>query len=62
VTPGIRPAGSEVGDQRRVMTPEQAIVAGVDYMVIGRPITRSENPLETLQQINRSIQGVVQHG
>ncbi len=53
VTPGIRPAGSEVGDQRRVMTPEQAIVAGVDYMrVIGRPITRSENPLETLQQIN----------
>lgn len=43
------------------MTPEQAIIAGVDYMVIGRPITRSENPLETLRQINTAIKGV-QHG
>ncbi|MEQ4794922.1 orotidine-5'-phosphate decarboxylase, partial [Klebsiella variicola subsp. variicola] len=58
VTPGIRPTGSDIGDQRRVMTPEQAVLAGVDYMVIGRPITRSNNPLETLQQINRSIQGM----
>jgi hypothetical protein len=39
VTPGIRPQGSEVGDQRRIMTPEQALAAGVDYMVIGRPVT-----------------------
>lgn len=58
VTPGIRPTGSDVGDQRRVMTPEQAIKAGVDYMVIGRPITRSDDPLNTLNQINQSIKGV----
>jgi orotidine-5'-phosphate decarboxylase len=44
VTPGIRPEGSEVGDQKRVMTPKQAIEAGVDYMVIGRPITQSQDP------------------
>ena len=41
VTPGIRPQGSEAGDQRRIMTPEQALAAGVDYMVIGRPVTQS---------------------
>ena len=45
---GIRPAGSDVGDQRRIMTPEQALAAGVDYMVIGRPVTQSANPAETL--------------
>lgn len=39
VTPGIRPTGSDAGDQRRIMTPEQAQQAGVDYMVIGRPVT-----------------------
>ena len=41
VTPGIRPAGSSAGDQRRIMTPVEAAKAGVDYMVIGRPITQS---------------------
>ena len=46
VTPGIRPEGSEQGDQRRVMTPLQAKEAGVDYMVIGRPVTQSESPIE----------------
>ncbi|WP_426577416.1 orotidine-5'-phosphate decarboxylase [Xenorhabdus stockiae] len=60
VTPGIRPEGSDAGDQRRIMTPSQAIQAGVDYMVIGRPITRAENPALALQQINESI-GIV-HG
>lgn len=59
VTPGIRPTGSEVGDQRRIMTPQDAVKAGVDYMVIGRPITRSENPTGTLQQINQSIEGLL---
>lgn len=44
VTPGIRPQGSEAGDQRRIMTPEQAVAVGVDYMVIGRPITQSPDP------------------
>jgi orotidine-5'-phosphate decarboxylase len=44
VTPGIRPEGSDVGDQKRVMTPKQAVEAGVDYMVIGRPITTNKSP------------------
>nr|WP_314424943.1 orotidine-5'-phosphate decarboxylase [uncultured Erwinia sp.] len=56
VTPGIRPAGSDAGDQRRIMTPQQAVQAGVDYMVIGRPITQSANPAATLQEILTSIQ------
>ncbi|CDM89395.1 orotidine-5'-phosphate decarboxylase [Xenorhabdus bovienii] len=60
VTPGIRPEGVEAGDQRRIMTPPQAVQVGVDYMVIGRPITRAENPALALQQINHSI-GIV-HG
>lgn len=55
VTPGIRPAGSDAGDQRRIMTPEQAQAAGVDYMVIGRPITQSSNPAQTLQAINTML-------
>ncbi|EFA7743871.1 orotidine-5'-phosphate decarboxylase [Escherichia coli] len=56
VTPGIRPQGSEAGDQRRIMTPEQASAAGVDYMVIGRPITQSVDPAQTLKAINASLQ------
>ncbi|WP_336993510.1 orotidine-5'-phosphate decarboxylase [Lelliottia amnigena] len=55
VTPGIRPQGSEAGDQRRIMTPEEALAAGVDYMVIGRPITQSADPALTLKAINTSL-------
>ncbi|WP_312226912.1 orotidine-5'-phosphate decarboxylase [Pseudescherichia sp.] len=55
VTPGIRPEGSEVGDQRRIMTPQQAQMAGVDYMVIGRPVTQSADPAQTLSAINASL-------
>jgi orotidine-5'-phosphate decarboxylase len=55
ITPGIRPAGVATDDQQRVMTPQQAMAAGVDYMVIGRPITQSPDPLATLTEINRSI-------
>ena len=55
VTPGIRPLGSEAGDQRRIMTPEEALAAGVDYMVIGRPITQSADPALTLKAINTSL-------
>ncbi|EOI6871498.1 orotidine-5'-phosphate decarboxylase [Yersinia enterocolitica] len=55
VTPGIRPEGSDAGDQRRIMTPEQAVAAGVDYMVIGRPITQSPDPEKTLTDILASL-------
>lgn len=55
VTPGIRPAGTSAGDQRRIMTPFEAAQAGVDYMVIGRPITQSPAPAETLREILKSL-------
>lgn len=55
ITPGIRPKGSEQGDQRRVMTPDEAVAAGADYLVIGRPITQSANPALVLREINNSI-------
>ncbi|EEW11416.1 orotidine-5'-phosphate decarboxylase [Vibrio mimicus] len=55
VTPGIRPAGTEQGDQRRIMTPAQAIASGSDYLVIGRPITQASHPDLVLQEINRTL-------
>ncbi|MBY5981058.1 orotidine-5'-phosphate decarboxylase [Ferrimonas balearica] len=55
VTPGIRPAGADLGDQRRVMTPAEAVAAGSDYLVIGRPITQSADPLATLEAINATL-------
>ena len=55
VTPGIRPAGGEIGDQTRVLTPIQALRAGADYLVIGRPITQSAEPVATLKQISAEI-------
>ena len=55
ITPGIRPLGCDAGDQRRIMTPRQAIDAGSDYLVIGRPITQAENPVEVLKNINDSL-------
>ena len=55
VTPGIRPAGSDAGDQRRVLTPVQARDAGVDYMVIGRPITQSAEPTLVVDEILQSL-------
>ena len=55
VTPGIRPAGSNSDDQKRIMTPKQAIDVGVDYMVIGRPITQARHPVEALQAILASL-------
>ena len=56
VTPGIRPAGTEAGDQRRVMTPVEALRAGATDLVIGRPITAAADPLAALQQIQSEIQ------
>jgi orotidine-5'-phosphate decarboxylase len=58
VTPGIRPAGSAPDDQARVITPEQAMANGADYLVIGRPITQAPDPLATLASINASIRNV----
>ncbi|WP_298440157.1 orotidine-5'-phosphate decarboxylase [uncultured Ferrimonas sp.] len=55
VTPGIRPAGADNGDQQRVMTPQQAISAGSDYLVVGRPITQSDDPIAMLDSINATI-------
>ncbi|ASK69314.1 orotidine-5'-phosphate decarboxylase [Shewanella bicestrii] len=55
ITPGIRPVGSDVGDQHRVMTPPQALAAGSDYLVIGRPITKAADPLAALQAIHQSL-------
>jgi orotidine-5'-phosphate decarboxylase len=58
VTPGIRPKGSSSGDQQRIMTPEQAKLAGSSYLVIGRPITEADNPLSVIKSIQRSLESV----
>ena len=55
VTPGIRLADSAADDQRRIVTPQKAMELGSDYLVIGRPITQSANPLQTLIEINNSL-------
>jgi orotidine-5'-phosphate decarboxylase len=55
VTPGIRPAGAEVGDQKRIMTPARAIVAGADYLVVGRPITGAADPKAAAEAIHAEI-------
>ncbi|WP_300433552.1 orotidine-5'-phosphate decarboxylase [uncultured Thalassolituus sp.] len=55
VTPGIRPEGADIGDQKRVMTPREAVEAGVDYMVIGRPVTSSLYPAEACESIYKTV-------
>jgi orotidine-5'-phosphate decarboxylase len=57
VIPGIRPAWSEPGDQKRIMTPRQAVDAGADYLVIGRPITASPDPRAAVQRIIDELEG-----
>ena len=57
VTPGIRPAGSESNDQARVLTPREAIEAGADYIVVGRPITAARDPLEAAEAILLTMDG-----
>jgi orotidine-5'-phosphate decarboxylase len=58
VTPGIRSADSTVDDQRRISTPVQAIEAGSDYLVIGRPVTQASDPLKVLESINSEIDSI----
>ncbi len=55
VIPGIRPSWAETGDQKRFMTPADAVRAGADYLVIGRPITDATNPISALQRIEDEI-------
>ncbi|WP_151821671.1 orotidine-5'-phosphate decarboxylase [Acinetobacter oleivorans] len=55
VTPGIRPEGSNADDQKRIVTPKQAMLDGSTHLVIGRPITKAENPTEMLKSILTSI-------
>jgi orotidine-5'-phosphate decarboxylase len=56
VTPGIRPAGTNPDDQRRIMTPQRAQAAGSDYLVIGRPVTQAEDPAKALQTILATLE------
>lgn len=60
VTPGIRPKGSEAYDQQRVMTPGDALLAGGDHLVIGRPITLAPDPLKALLDIRAEMEAAVQ--
>ncbi|HEP1516290.1 orotidine 5'-phosphate decarboxylase [Streptococcus pyogenes] len=57
LTPGIRPKGSNIGDQKRVMTPNQARRIGSDYIVVGRPITQAKDPVATYQAIKAEWAG-----
>lgn len=61
VTPGIRPDFATRDDQKRVMTPSQALVEGADYLVIGRPITQAENRLRAVQRVFEEIAGKQDH-
>ncbi|WP_150913968.1 orotidine-5'-phosphate decarboxylase [Marinobacter halotolerans] len=58
ITPGIRPLSAAKGDQQRIMTPTDAIEAGSDYLVIGRPITQADDPLGALEAIYREVASV----
>ncbi len=55
VTPGIRPIDASINDQSRAVSPELAVKLGSNYLVVGRPITKAENPLKALEEINKSI-------
>jgi orotidine-5'-phosphate decarboxylase len=56
VVPGVRPAGTELGDQKRIVTPQQAVADGASALVIGRPITEAMNPRRALMDIVASLE------
>ena len=58
LTPGVRSVGAALNDQKRVMTPGEAVAAGSDYLVIGRPITGADHPAEAVQKIIKEIEQV----
>jgi orotidine-5'-phosphate decarboxylase len=59
VTPGVRPAGSDAGDQKRVMTPGEAIRAGADHLVVGRPITQAADPLAAAKAVVAEVAAAI---
>jgi orotidine-5'-phosphate decarboxylase len=59
VTPGIRPKGSGAGDQKRVMTPAEAVAAGADHIVVGRPVTEAQDPKAAATAIIAEIEGAL---
>jgi orotidine-5'-phosphate decarboxylase len=59
VTPGVRPTGTAVGDQARVLTPKEAIAAGATYLVVGRPILEAADPSTAAVQIGQEIDGAL---
>lgn len=62
LTPGIRPAGKSDDDQKRTMTPQEAIKLGADFIVIGRPITNATNPVKASQEILKEMEEVLKDG
>jgi orotidine-5'-phosphate decarboxylase len=59
VTPGIRPTGGDAGDQKRIVTPKDAIKAGADYLVVGRPVTAASDPVAAAQSIAAEIEAAL---
>lgn len=58
VTPGVRPVGADVGDQKRIATPSAALASGASHLVVGRPITQADDPVKAAQAIMSEISGV----
>ena len=59
VTPGVRPAGADLGDQARVATPAGAVAAGADYLVVGRPIRAAQDPVAAARAIAAEVDPIV---
>lgn len=59
VTPGVRPAGATANDQKRVTTPREAVAAGADYIVVGRPIIQAKDPARAAQEVIEEIESAV---